>query len=264
LLKAIGSDGYMDIRKLMVVGALLAASGRGQSSFTVSSVKPNPSGKGGGEPLFSAAHGTLTIRNLPLDTIIAAAYGIAGYQISGPQWLRQERFDIIAKTDAPTAGEDEMRPLLQGLLAERFRLTLHRETRQLPSYVLTVAKNGPKLEAAADGGADLPFKKANKTGGKNIVADRLTMPQFAEILSHRLSHPVQDRTGLSGAYRVRLEWAAEDKAPKPGKPDKAKPAPDSQSIFTALRDQMGLRLDGHKAQVEFLVIDHVDRAPIAN
>jgi uncharacterized protein (TIGR03435 family) len=254
----------MHFTKLMVVGALLVASGRGQSSFTVASVKPNPSGKGGGEPLFSTAHGTLTIRNLPLDGIIAAAYGVAAYQVSAPQWLRQERFDFIGKTNDPTAGEDEMRPLLQRLLVERFHLKLHRESRQLAAYVLTIAKNGPKLESAADDGASLSFKKANKTAGKNIVADRLTMPQFAEILSHRLSHPVQDKTGLSGAYRVRLEWAAEDKTPKPGKPDKAKAAPDSPSIFTALRDQMGLRLDAHKAQVEFLVIDHVDRIPIAS
>jgi len=254
----------MHFKKSMVVGALLAASGTGQSSFTVSSIKPNASGKGGGEPLFSTLHDTLSIRNLPLDGIIAAAYGVALYQISGPQWLRQERFDIVGKTDDPTAGEGEMRRLLQSLLAERFRLTLHRENRQLPAYVLTIANNGPKLEAAADDGADLSFKKANKTGGKNIVADRLTMPQFAEILSHRLSHPVQDKTGLSGAYRVRLEWAAEDKTTKPGKPDKAKPATDSPSIFTALKDQMGLRLDRHKVQVEFLVIDHVDRVPLAN
>ncbi len=254
----------MHFTKLVVVGALLAASGRGQSNFTVSSVKPNSSGKGGGEPFFSTAHGTLTIRNLPLDGIIAAAYGAAGYQISGPKWLHQERFDITGKSDNATAGEDEMRPLLQRLLAERFHLKLHRESRELPAYVLTVAKNGPKLEAAVDDGADLSFKKANKTGGKNIVAERLTMPQFAEILSHRLSHPVQDKTGLSGAFRVRLEWAPENKTPKPGKPDKAKPAPDSPSIFTALKDQMGLRLDSHKAQVEFLVIDHVDRVPIAN
>jgi uncharacterized protein (TIGR03435 family) len=255
----------MDIGKLLVVCTLLAASSRGQSSFAVSSVKPNRSGKGSGADL-SMSHGTLTIRNLPLDTIIAAAYGVAGFQISGPQWLRQERFDIVAKTDTPAAGDDEMRPLLQGLLGERFHLTLHRETRQLPAYALAVAKNGPKLEAAANDGAGLPFKKANKAGGKNIVADHLTMTQFAEVLSHRLSRPVQDRTGLSGAYRVRLEWAADDKnkALKPGKRDRAKPASDLPSIFTALKDQMGLRLDAQKAKVELLVIDHVDRNPAAN
>jgi len=255
----------MDIRKLVAVSALLTASGSGQSSFSVSTVRWNPAGKGGGEPLFTVSHGTLTVRNLSLDMIVAAAYGVAGYQIYGPQWLRQERFDIVGKTDAPEAAENEIRPLLQSLLAERFRLTLHRETRQLPAYVLTVAKNGPKLEPAAEG-SQVPFKKANKTGGKNIVADRLTMPQFAEILSHRLSRPVQDKTGLSGTYRVRLEWAAQEKdnALKPAKPARVKRTSDSPSIFTALQDQMGLRLDARKAQVELLVIDHVEKTPTAN
>jgi len=86
------------------------------------------------------------------------------------------------------------------------------------------------------------------------------------VLSHRLSRPVQDRTGLTGVYRVRLEWAADekDRARKPGKPDKVKPVPDLPSIFTALKDQMGLRLDAQKAPVEILVIDHADRNPAAN
>jgi uncharacterized protein (TIGR03435 family) len=252
----------MDLKKLAAVGALLAACGTGQTTFTVSSVKPSHSGKGGGG--FSTSPVTLTIRNLPLDTIIAAAYGIAGYQISGPRWLSDERFDIIARTDAPVAGEDEMRPLLQALLAERFRLALHRETRELPGYVLAVAKNGPKLEAAVEGGADLPFKKANKTNGTNIDATHLTMPQFAEILSRRLRRPVRDLTGLAGAYRVRLHWAADDLAKKPGKPDRTKTTRDLPSIFTAVQDQMGLRLDARKAQGEIFVIDHVDRTPTAN
>src|SRR5215813_13337370 len=110
---------HMDLKKLAAVGALLAACGTAQTTFTVSSVKPSRSGRGKGD--LSTSPVMLTIRNLPLDLIIAAAYGIAGYQISGPEWLRDERFDIIAKTDAPVASEDEMRRLLQALLAERFR-----------------------------------------------------------------------------------------------------------------------------------------------
>ena len=148
----------MHLSKLVVACALLAASGRGQTGFTVSSVKPNQAGKGGGADS-STAHGTLTIRNLRLETI-ATAYGFAGYQVSGPQWLREERFDVVAKTDNPSAGEDEMRPMLQGLLAERFRLTLDRETRQLPAYVLAVAKNGPKLEGVQGERSDPRQKSA--------------------------------------------------------------------------------------------------------
>ena len=230
-------------------------------TFDVATVRPNRTGKGAGN--LAASPGMLTIRNLPLRTIIGTAYGIADYQISGPQWIEQERFDIMAKTGASVTGEDQMRPLLRPLLAERFHLAMHRNTKRLPAYVLTVGTSGPKLEAAEAGGAGLPFKKANKSGGGRIHSANLTMPQFAEILSRRLSYPVLDRTGLAGAYRVTLEWAAENKAIKPGKIGEAKPDPDRPSIFTALRDQMGLRLQARKAPVEIFVIDHIE-TPTAN
>jgi uncharacterized protein (TIGR03435 family) len=105
-----------------------------------------------------------------------------------------------------------MLPLLRPLLAERFHLATHRDTKQLPAYyVLIVGTNGPKFEAADDGDTGLPFNKANKSSGARIHSAHLTIPQFAEILSRRLGHPVLDRTGLAGAYRVTLEWAAENK-----------------------------------------------------
>jgi uncharacterized protein (TIGR03435 family) len=231
-------------------------------AFDVASVKPNRTGKGGGN--LAASPGMLATRNLPLLTIIGAAYNIAEYQISGPRWLEQERFDIVAKTDGSVTGEDEMLPLLQPLLVERFRLAMHRETRQLPAYFLMVGTNGPKFEAADAGGAGLPFKTANKSGGTRIHSAHLTMPEFAEMLSRRLGHPVMDRTGLAGPYRVTLEWAAETKVKKPGKTDKAEPDRDRPSIFTALHDQMGLRLQARKAPVQIFVIDHIEKTPTAN
>ncbi len=188
------------IRAAVCAGAMmLAGADTPCQTFDVAAVKPNRSGKGGGN--LAASPGMLTIRNLPLRTIIGAAYGIAEYQIAGPQWLKQERFDIVAKTDAPVTGEDKMLPLLQPLLAERFHLAMHHATKQLPAYVLTVGTNGPKFEAADAGGAGLPFKKANKSGGARIRSAHLTMPQFAEILSRRMGYPVLDMTGLAGAYR---------------------------------------------------------------
>jgi uncharacterized protein (TIGR03435 family) len=228
----------------------------------LATIKPHPAGKSGSG--VEASPGMLTMRSLSLSMIIGAAYGIAEYQISGPPWLKQERFDITAKLDTPVADKDEMLPLLQPLLAERFRLAFHHETKQLPAYVLTVGKNGSKLEAANDGGAELPFKKANKSGGTRIHSAHLTMPQFAELLSRRLGRPVKDMTGLTGAYRVNLEWAADDTREKPSKPDKAQRDKDGPSIVTALQEQMGLRLEVRKAPVEILVIDHVDKNPTAN
>jgi uncharacterized protein (TIGR03435 family) len=177
----------------------------------------------------------------------------------------------VAKTDASITAEDEMLPLLQPLLADRFHLTMHRATRQLSAYALTVGPNGPKLEAADPGSNGLPFKKASKSGGGHIQSDNLTMPQFADILSRRLSYPVLDRTGLRGAYRVKLEWDAGNNGAKPDKAEKAKPGSspldtntDRPSIFTALHDQMGLRLQATKAPAEILVIDHIDKTPAEN
>ena len=90
------------------------------------------------------------------------------------------------------------------------------------------------------------------------------MPQFAAILSHRLGHPVLDMTGLAGAYRVTLEWAAENKATKPTKNDKGQPDVDRPSIFTALHDQLGLRLQARRAPVDIFVIDHIEKTPTGN
>jgi uncharacterized protein (TIGR03435 family) len=251
--------------KLVALCVLLsictAGSASVQRTFNASSIRANQTKKDAQELKTSPV--TLTIHNLPLNMIIGAAYGIADYQLSGPSWLKDERFDIIAKTDAPVADDDEMMVLLQRLLADRFRLTLHRETKQLPAYQLVVAKNGPKLEPT-DNGSDLPFNKANKDKGSRIAAEHLTMPQFAEILSRRLRHPVQDATGLTGAYRVSLDWAGDDPKDKTGKPGKETPTGVLPSIFTALQEQMGLRLESRKAQVAALVIDHVAKTPTPN
>src|ERR1051325_11866 len=114
---------------------MLAGAGVACETFDVATVRPSRTGKRGG---LAASPGMLTIRNLPLHAIIQAAYGVKEYQISGPPWLKQERFDIVAKTDASVTTEDEMLPMLRPLLNERFQLAMHRNTRQLPAFVLMV------------------------------------------------------------------------------------------------------------------------------
>lgn len=243
----------------------LAAICLSAQTFDVATIKPSQ-GKAGGGGL-GASPGTLTINNLPLRMIIGAAYGIAEYQIAGPPWLKEQRFDIVAKTVAPVANQEEMLPLLQPLLAERFRLAMHRETKELPAYVLRVARNGPKMESADSSGVTMPFKKANKSNGTRVHSPNLTMPQFAGILSRRLGQPVRDMTGLTGGYRVTLEWAADEKVSKPGrttKPGKTRRDADLPTIFTALQNQLGLRLESRKAPVDIFVIDHVEKTPAGN
>lgn len=251
---------------LLLLAVLLAAE---PAKFEVATIRASParnaSGKGGTN--MGATPTTLTIHNLPLRTIIAAAYRVPEYQISGPEWLPKDRFDIVAKTGEPVANNDEMLPLLQPLLAERFHLAFHHESKTLPAYFLTVTKGGPKMTPASAGAAALPVKKATKTNGSRINAPRVTMPELAEMLSRRLSYPVRDTTGLTGAYRVALDWSEDDKAQNPAKnkPAKDKPgATDRPSIFTAVQQQLGLKLEAHKTPVELFVVDRVDRTPAAN
>src|SRR5258708_40260566 len=125
------------IRAAVCVGAMMLAGPDAPcQTFDVATVKPNRSGRGGAK--LAAFPGMAPIRNVPLRTIIGLAYGIAEYQISGPQWLEQARFDIVAKTDASATAADEMLPLLQPLLADRFHLAMHRDTKQLHAYILMV------------------------------------------------------------------------------------------------------------------------------
>lgn len=253
-----------------VILAILTLAGANAQAFDVATIRPSSIKGNGG---LSSSPGTLTIHNLPLRLILAAAHGIAEYQIVGPPWLSQERFDITAKTSAPVDTQEAMLPLLQPLLTERFRIATHHETRQLPAFVLRVARGGPKMEIAADAKAPapIPFKKANKSNGTHLHSPHVTMAQFASLLAHRLSHPVHDQTGLTAVYSITLEWS-DDKSGRPArnnrqnKPDKPNNARSSDlpGIFTAIQDQLGLRLESAKAPVEILVIDHIEKILIAN
>ena len=258
---------WFAILAVLVCAAVCASA----QAFDVATIRSSQI-KGGGA--LASTPGTLTIRNLPLRMIVAAAHGIAEYQIAGPPWLSQERFDIVAKTEATVDTQDEMLPLLRPLLTERFRLSTHRETRQLPAYVLRVARGGPKMEIAGDAApATLPFKKANKSNGTRLHSPHITMAQLADLLAHRLGHPVHDLTGLGGAYSVTLEWSGDENAAnparnnrvsKPSKPNATRRSRDLPGIFTAVQDQLGLRLESARAPVEILVIDHIEKTPIAN
>ncbi len=143
--------------------------------------------------------------------------------------------------------------MLQALLAERFKLTLHRETKELPMYVLVVAKNGPKFKTTeSETGIS-----SNSSRTHWHVTAKGTMRRFAEFLSEEAGRPVVDQTGLSGSYELTLDWT----------PDDAPAANDSAagpSLFTALQEQLGLKLDATKGPVEILVIDRANRTPTEN
>jgi uncharacterized protein (TIGR03435 family) len=248
-------------------------------AFDVVSIKPNKSDSGMvrimGKPDGYAAS------NVSLKMLIQSAYGIREDLISGaPSWADSARFDI----DAKVAGSDvdalkkltpeQRRLILQPLLADRFKLKTHTETKQLPVYELVVAKGGSKLKEAAPGDTYANGIKGPdgvgrggmmRVGRGQLNAQAVPMTSLANMLSQQLHRTVLDKTGLTGKYDIELNWTPDQGSDPMFKgPDssqqRADAAPDSSgpSIFTALQEQLGLRLQSAKGPVETLVIDHVE------
>lgn len=189
--------------------------------------------------------GRLDAHNVTLKRCIMGAYGVGPHEISGgPDWLDSDHFEILAKADRPTNDDAVLMLMLQSLLADRFKLALHRETKTMHAFVLEVAKNGPKLEKAP------PGESGNNTSSSNsgiiISSHNTSMDSFAKVLARSMDLPVANHTGLDGVFNFKLQWAREGSTEGP-------------SIFAALREQLGLRLRSEKAPVEVLVIDHAEK-----
>jgi uncharacterized protein (TIGR03435 family) len=219
--------------------------------FEVASVKPSTdqsSGSSGGK----SGHGRLTLTNATLKRCIMGAYGLGPNLIAGgPDWLDSDRFEIVAKSEQ-SDGDEVLMKMLQTLLAERFKLAVHRETRTIRAYVLEVAKNGPKLDKAKDDNA------ITRNGRGLIDAKAISMIRFAEVLSRQMDLPVVNQTGLEGAFDLKLEWDSESEK-KVKLPADIPSVESGPSLFTAIQQQLGLRLSTLKTPVEVLVIDHAEK-----
>lgn len=191
--------------------------------------------------------GNVTMTNWSLTSLISAAWDLGPGQLSGPGWMGSERYDILAKT-SPNATQADLRIMLQALLADRFRMVTHRETKETPVYALVVVKGGPKL-LATTGDQRLPVIFAPPS---RLIAQGSTMQALALALARPAGRKVIDQTGIVGAFDFTLSYSADDGAD--GAP----------SIFTALQDQLGLKLEPQKGQSEVLVVDHAERVPTAN
>lgn len=232
-------------------------------AFEVASVKASQPDARGSTFNF-APGGGLTVQNGTLRGILESAYDVRDFQITGgPGWMDSARFDIFAKTADPgmqSAGPEERvrqtRLRLQTLLAERFQLKVHRETKDQPVLALTVARNGPKLKEGAD---DPAVRGAGiRASCGQMVGTRATMSVLAVVLSRRLGRPVVERTGLTGKYNFQLDWTP-DEGPC-AVPEGSEPASvDAPSLFAALQEQLGLRLESSRGPVEVVVIDGVEK-----
>jgi uncharacterized protein (TIGR03435 family) len=231
------------------IAGLVLLIGYGQDEaaprFEVASVKPANSGKPGGG--IATGHGRITIASETLKRCIMGAYGVGPNLIAGgPSWLDADRFEILATSGRGEDGDQALMSMLRTLLAERFKLAVHRETRTMAALVLEVAKNGPKLEAAEDG-------PATTQNGRGLIEARvITMTRLAEVLSRQTDVPVVDNTGLKGRFNLKLLWRPESARP----PEEAMERP---SLSEALQQQLGLRLESRKMPIEVLVIDHAER-----
>lgn len=254
--------------------------------YDVASIKPNKSG-GNRMSLMFTPDG-LSVTAGPPMMLIMSAYRVNPQQISGAaDWLTSERYDIEAKMDPATADElsklsEDQRiaarqRMLQVFLAERFKLKVHQETKELPIYALIVAKNGPKLREAKPGdtyangikGPDGKSGAGMMFGGREgFTAQAVPIANLVRHLSLQLGRTVIDKTGLAGKYDFTLKWAPDEiqssmfTGPESGPPGPAGAAfPDSSgpSLFTALEEQLGLKLESQKGPVGIVVIDHVER-----
>jgi uncharacterized protein (TIGR03435 family) len=246
--------------------------------FETASIKPNKSGFTTFRSGFTADG--YRAEDLSVKYFIQVAYGVQDYRISGASdSLDAERYDIEAKMDpsvadalsklTPSQLELARQQMLQSLLAERFNLKIHRESKEGPVYFLTIGKNGPKLQEAKTGNtpsmlnADgTPARYRIVIGpGNTTYAYSTTMKSLADFLTRQLSRPVLDKTGLTGSYDFALDWVAD--APQTSSPDSPNgvtlPGIPGASLFTALQQQLGLKLEPGKSPIEIIVIDHVEK-----
>ncbi len=219
-------------------------------AFEAASVKPAPPDKGSVMYYRTPPSGRVSVSNATLKLLIQNVYRVRDFQaVGGPAWLAKDGWDIEAtpgaNVSAPVTPEqrDEM---FKTLFADRFHLVLHRETKELPVYDLVIAKGGSKLRPSGDE----PGYGMTNTG--SITFKKTTVSTFANVLSGVLGRKVIDKTGLQGNFNVDLHWTPDDRAD-------AHPEDAGPSIFTAIQEQLGLRLESSKGPVEILVIDRAEK-----
>lgn len=252
--------------------------------YEIASIKRDKAGDITKPVRFVETPGAIYAENFTLRLLIRDAYHVSGYQIVGaPKWVSSEEFNLEAKMAQSTADELQKlsvsnrrlqrQRMLQSLLADRFGLEVHRETKQGPVYALVVAKNGPKFQESrakiAVAGQDRP---GMSIGRGRLVFYNLPIAPLATLLSQQLKRPVVDKTGLTGRYDFTLRWTMDEfQLPAFARTEDdqhwgdnmASSEPGGPSIFTALQEELGLQLKPEKGAVQVVVIDRVQQ-PSAN
>jgi uncharacterized protein (TIGR03435 family) len=244
----------------LLIIALAALSARTQSnaapaaqpSFEAATIKPTPNPDPGQGYWSLPGIGRFSAHCVSVQFLVQMAFGVEADQISGkPSWLDSDFYDVEAKPEEGIKlSRDELKPRLQNLLVERFHLAAHFETKMVRGYALVVAKGGPKLQPTK--GDHFPGFRVH-TGAGRLEGLNWSMPYLASMLQRVTSLLVADQTSIAGSYDIKLEFAPDL--------DQDSTLP---SLFTALRETLGLELKARQVPMRVLVIDHIDRAPVAN
>ena len=245
--------------RFAIIGVLATtAIGQTPPAFEVAEIKINHSGPG--DSRGDISNGRFYATNVPLRLLIAEAWTITASDVRGPSWLDDVRVDIVAKTASPVTNQDTVRLMLRTLLQDRMKLVAHPEQRQESEWVLSVWKGQPKLEPS-----DMPSRPEdascnihNDGTGTHVACDHLTLP----LLAHKLSDwapayvdtQVVDQTGLTGAWKLKLDWVSRNQAETEG----------GTTLYMAFQQQLGLQLENRKLPVPVLVVDSIERAPTEN
>jgi len=231
--------------------ALAAACLHAQPAFEVASIKPaDPNANG------TSIHSTpdrLTLENISLKDCIEQAFDVKDFSLAGPGWLDSARFNITAKASGEVPRK-QLDIMLRSLLLDRFKLTFHHEWKVMPAFALRIGPKGLKLKP------DSPGRSGWGNGRGRLDGIKLSMPGVADLLAEFVNRPVKDMTGASGVFTFKLRWNPEATAAGEPPPDPALP----NSVFTALEEQAGLKLEARRLPVEILVVDHIERRPTAN
>ncbi len=241
--------------KILTGMALLASAGWSQS-FEVASIRAvEGEGRRGPFESIQVSPGSLTMRAVRFRTAVAWAYEVRDFQVTGPDWMEQLAFDIIAKS-GEAAKEPELRRMLRDLLAERFKLEAHQEKKETPAFVLTVGKNGIPATVKPSETAGDPLVQPN-LAKMEVSVKRAPVSQMVELLAKVLREPVIDETGLSGTFDATVNISKYI-------PDGSS-APDIVAlVLRVIQAEFGLEVKHRKTLMDFVIVDRAEKAPVEN
>lgn len=241
------------------LSAALAVWAQTPPAFEVASIRPaqmqaGREGMHAGPPSIKIEPDAVTMRGVSFRNCVRWAYGVVDFQVNGPDWIDQQHYDIVAKAGGQ-ASDQQMRAMFRTLLADRFQLAVHKQTKDAQAWVVSVAKGGPKFKESPEDGESSIVPDRNRM---QIVVQRTTVSQLVEFLAPILRAPILDQTALKGKYDVTI-------AVEKYIPDHPTGIADMVNVIvTGMQQELGLKLEERKMPVEFVVIDRAERSPTEN